>query len=218
MLNSTNSLPHLRKNNPIHKFPSKKYIKHDISVFSLFWIMKFMQMYFQWNIISPKNKIFSLNYRLLLVKTIPTAPRKSNSHIALKIHFLILHSTSLRFMFYGNVETITREEIWEKKVIFFHLALNNIAYDSVEENWTGREMFMLQKKKSRKTRKINQNVHTSFVSFDWQSNMKQAEARTGCCVRDFDRKSYQLINAYNQHFRSILSLINHTLCETFSHM
>lgn len=117
--------------------------------FSFFWIMKFMQMYFQWNIISTPP----YPPQIFIFIELPVAIGENNSlnritwlSIDLKIRFS-LRSTSLRFMFYGNVQTITREEIYEKKVIFFHLALNNITYDGIKKNRTGREKCLCCRKK-----------------------------------------------------------------------
>ena len=86
----------------------------------------------------------------------------------------------------------------------------------MEKNRTGREMFMWQKEEKRKTRKINQNVHTSFVSFDWQSNINHAEARSDCFDENFNRKSSQLKIVYNQHFRfSFILDQSHALWKPF---
>lgn len=148
-------------------------------VFLFFWLKKFMQMYFQWNIISPeKSKIFSWHYRLPMVKTIHVKPNSCKARNTSDCFFFVSSSDSTSLL-YGNVKTISEREICEKRWYFFHLLLNNITYDSRGKKIEPEEGivdFCTRKKKEK--RKINQIVHTSFVSFDWQSTIdKQSLAR-----------------------------------------
>lgn len=117
-------------------------------------------MYFQWNIISPPEiKNFSFSYFIVLPVAIGenNPSRKSSTHL---ITFPESVSTSLCFMFYGNAKTITEDENMERRGDIFSF---NVEYDSEKIWWCCRKL-----KAKKGEEKINQNVHTSFVSFDWQ--------------------------------------------------
>lgn len=130
-------------------------------------------MYFRWNIISLQNKVFSLLfYRITGCHWWKQFDRNRNRNVAKNI----VSTTSLRFMFYGNVKTITGEEKYEeKKVIFFHLMLNNITHDS-EGRWKKEKVDISRRRKRKEERKINQNVLTSFFeSNDWKLIVDNSE-------------------------------------------